>query len=662
MKTRHAPPYFGAAYYPEDWPLSQIDADIALMKKAGMNVMRIGEFAWSRMEPREGYFQFDWLHTVVDKLGKAGIATILGTPTATPPAWLTTRYPEVLLVNENGITHQHGHRRHVCSNSPVYRDLCARIVTRMAREFGRDPNVIGWQIDNEMYPWGRGCCCPVCHRLFQDAMRARYGSIEALNAAWGNGLWSMDYSAFTELPIPRVATGHAPSLNTAWMQFQSDSYVAYSNHQADILHRFTTVPVGTDMMPLMGLSYETIHRKLDIVQYNHYNSTDDLWQAPFWMDLCRPLKPAPFWNTETATCWNGGGSANGYREPGFCRANSWLPFALGGEANLYWLWRAHWAGHELMHSSVVSSCGRPLHIFDEVREIAAGLRKAGAFLNGTRPVNTGLAIHHSSFAWWMFEFQPIVNGFNYRNALINQVWKPIVQAQYRPDLIDAATDLKPYRLVVSSYLPALDEAGLRERILSWIRAGGTWIAGPFTDIRNLDAVKFTHSPYGSLEQWAGVRVRYEIPADPRTFGLRWADGHDAQGSVWFDSYELRGGTALATYTEGPMKGLAAIVERKIGKGRLILLGTQPGPKEYVKLLAYAGGAAKVKPAAEASPNLLVVPRAGKAGRGCVAVETSHQPATLKLARPAVDLLTGRTHKESIAIPPYGVAVLREARA
>jgi beta-galactosidase GanA len=660
MKAPVSPPYFGAAYYPEAWPLTQIDADIALMKKAGMNVMRIGEFAWSTMEPQEGQYQFEWLHAVVDKLGQAGIATILGTPTATPPAWLTSRYPEVLFVSETGAVDQHGARRHVCSNSPVYRDHCTRIVTRMAEEFGHDPNIIGWQIDNEIYPKNlRGCCCPVCHRLFQDAMRAKFGTIEALNAAWCGALWSQAYTSFAELPVPRVSTRHNPSLLTAWMMFQSDSYVAFSNHQADILHRLTRQPVGTDMMPKMGLSYHDIHRKLDVVQYNHYNNMDNLWHTPFWMDLCRPIKEAPFWNTETSTCWNGGTSASGYREPGFCRANSWLPFALGGEANLYWLWRAHRIGQELMHGAVVSSDGRPLHIFDEVRAISAGLRKAGPFLNGTRPVQSGLAVHYSTLAASMFEFQTLAPDFKYADSLIKDIYRPMTEAHFRPDLIDPAADLTPYRLVVSPFLPALDEAGLRPRLHRWIRDGGTWMAGPFTDIRDLDAGKFAHAPYGSLEAWAGVSGRYEIPGNTRPFKFRWHDGREAEGAIWYDSFDLRGGRALATYTEGPMKGLAAVVERRIGKGRIIVLGTQLSPGDYKALLLVLAAAAGVRPAAEASPNLLVVPRAGKAGRGRVAVETANQPATLKLEHPALDLLTGRLHKDAVSIPPYGVVVLKD---
>ncbi|MCX6374960.1 MAG: beta-galactosidase, partial [Armatimonadetes bacterium] len=153
------PPYLGAAYYPEDWPIEQIDDDIALMKAAGTNIMRIAEFAWSRMEPDEGKYDFDWLHLVVEKLGAAGISVIMCTPTCTPPIWLIEKHPETLFVREDGAPVYHGARRHACPNSPVYRDHCARIVTKMAEEFGQDDRIIGWQIDNEVSPIGRGRSC-----------------------------------------------------------------------------------------------------------------------------------------------------------------------------------------------------------------------------------------------------------------------------------------------------------------------------------------------------------------------------------------------------------------------------------------------------------------------------------------------------------------------
>lgn len=261
------PPYLGAAYYPEDWPLEEIDRDIALMKEAGMNVMRVGEFAWSRMEPREGQYDFEWLHLVVDKLGEAGIAVIMCTPTCTPPAWLSEKHPEILVVNDHDIRAQHGARRHACPNSPVYREYCGKIVRRMAEEFGQNEYIIGWQIDNELYPpHSRGCCCPACYEKFKETMKEKFGTIDALNRTWGTDLWSQTYSSFDQLPIPRSYTWHHPSLTTAWMEFQSDSYVEFTEFQSDILHRYTRHPIGTDMMPFGGLNYHKIHRNLDLVQ------------------------------------------------------------------------------------------------------------------------------------------------------------------------------------------------------------------------------------------------------------------------------------------------------------------------------------------------------------------------------------------------------------
>lgn len=653
------PPFLGAAYYPEDWPLEQIDEDIRIMLDAGMNIMRIGEFAWSRMEPEEGRYDFDWLHLVVDKLGAAGISVIMGTPTCTPPAWLTEKYPEILFVRDDFGRAMHGSRRHACPNSPVYRDLCTGIVTKMAEEFGTDERIIGWQIDNEVHPYGgRSCVCPVCVSKFRAKMREKFGTIEALNAAWGTDLWSMTYQSFDQLPIPDRHTWHHPSLLTAWAEFNSDSYAEFVAHQADILHRMTIHPIGTDMMPTPGVDYGDIHHSLDVVQFNHYNSADNLWQAAFWFDFCRPIKEQPFWNTETQTCWNGSVTANGYKEPGFCRANSWLPFALGGEANLYWLWRQHWSGQELLHGAVISSSGRPLHIFGEVQEISRGLRASADFLNSTRPAKTGLGLHYSHRAAWMFEYQPHVNGFNYTQAVLNRVYRPMTQIHLRPDVLLPLADLSGYRVIVSPFLISLDEFGLRERIKAWVEGGGTCVVGPLSDIRTQHATKYTHAPYGSLEEWAGVRSRYEVPGDPREFGVRWADGRESIGSLWYDGLELRGAKALATYTEYPFEGLAAVTEHRVGKGRIIVLGTMPQPEDMQSLLASICAESGVSPAAEASDNLVVVRREGDAGDGLAVVEVENRAGALTLPEPMTDLITGTRYQGTIDVPPYGVLMLR----
>lgn len=653
------PPFYGAAYYPEDWPLEQIDQDIALMRAAGMNCMRVGEFAWSRMEPQEGAYDFGWLHLAVDKLIDAGIAVVMGTPTCTPPAWLTARYPECLVVNHHGTRATHGARVHACPNSPTYRGHVQRIVTRMADEFGRNPGIVGWQIDNELYAYReRGCCCPVCHRGFHDWLRRRFGTVEALNAAWCTDLWSQTYQSFAQVPVPSTAGWHHPALITAWMDFQSDSIVDFAHFQADILHELTDHPIGTDMMPMSVLNYHDMLDKLDMAQINHYRDESNLWQVAFWMDMLRPLTARPFWNTETATSWFGSTAAGDAKPAGFCRANSWLSFALGGEATLYWLWRTHWAGQELMFSGVVSSSGRPLHIDSEVREIAAGLQAAGPFLRETTPTASGLALHYSGRAHNLFLGQPMVQGFQYDDAL-NNIYHPLIQAQLRPDLIDPAVSLEGVKVLLSPFLPTLDEGGLRERLRAWIEAGGIWIAGPLTDVRTVDGAKYLHAPYGSLEDWTGVYSAYQVPLATKTAAVTLPNGATGQGSLWCDGLEARGAEALATYADGPCAGLAAVTRSRIGQGQLILLGTRPDDATLTRIVQEACAAAGVAPAAEASRNLLVVPRAGAGGRGAVVVELENQPATLTLARPAVDLITGTRHAGTLTLAPYTVMVLKD---
>ncbi len=172
-------PFIGVAYYPEDWPESEMDFDIAKMKEIGIGVARIGEFAWKKMEPEEGVFEFGWLHRVVDKLAEAGIRVIMGTPTAVPPKWLTSLDKEMFIEDGNGHRVSHGGRRHACSNNPIYLEHCDRIVTELAREFGDDENIIGWQIDNEIYL--QNCHCRHCENQFRRHLKKKYGTIEELN-------------------------------------------------------------------------------------------------------------------------------------------------------------------------------------------------------------------------------------------------------------------------------------------------------------------------------------------------------------------------------------------------------------------------------------------------------------------------------------------------
>ena len=367
--------YMGSAFYPEIYgkDLPTFEQDVAMMKKGGFNAVRIAEFSWSCMEPHDGVFDFGWLHELVDRLYENGIYTILCTPSVTPPDWMTKKYPETLKMNDDGNRKQHGARRHCCSNSRIYRNYVRRINTRMAQEFAGHPAVIGWQLDNEISPERRGCSCPACMEKFHEHLARKFGTVEELNARWYLKLWSQEYESFEDVPHPHELTWSHPALIAEYIEFQSDTNAEFLHEQAETLRENgVTVPIGTDMMPIYTQNYPKTVAPLDVVQFNHYNSRENLWEAGFWFDYMQSLKPdVPFWVTETCTSANGSTASSGMEYPlGFNRVNSLMPFAFGAAMNNYWLWRAHPGGHELMHGSVLTSQGRPVFNFNECEDVS----------------------------------------------------------------------------------------------------------------------------------------------------------------------------------------------------------------------------------------------------------------------------------------------------
>ena len=225
--------HLGASYYPEQWTEARWPEDIRLMQDAGLTVVRMGEFAWSSLEPSAGDYRFEWLERAIRLLATAGIATVLGTPTAAPPTWLVQQHPDLLAVTQHGQRVQVGNRCHYCVNSPEFHGAVQRIVNAMAQCFGPNADVIGWQFDNE---FNRVCYCDRCQRLFQHFLQDRYGSLEALNERWSTSYWSQTYSAWEQIPIP--IGPHNPGLMLEFKHFITESYRNFQRLQVDNLRPY----------------------------------------------------------------------------------------------------------------------------------------------------------------------------------------------------------------------------------------------------------------------------------------------------------------------------------------------------------------------------------------------------------------------------------------
>lgn len=634
-------PYVGVSYYPEVAG-DEIDRDIRQMKDIGVNMVRMGDFAWCRMETDEGAYDFKWLHRAVDKFSAAGIAVVLCTPTAAPPVWLGQRHPEILRIGAAGQTIGHGGRRQYCPNSPVYQEYTARIAAKLAGEFPNSSPVVAWQIDNEFW---EECFCPRCEAAFHAWLKKRFGTIGALNKAWLTVLWSQEYQSFDQVPLPnpqRVGGQHHPSLRAAYRHFMSDSYVAFCNAQAKVLHEATGRPVTTNAHnPVyQRIDHERLFENLDIVCTDSYADAGELPRYAFEADWMRSMGKR-FWLAETAATHSAGTSVGDGDSlvfaPGALRAKMWLNYALGAEAVSFWLWRAHWAGQELEHGSLVYPWGDECANTGEIRTVAAELATHGEWLRTTRPKPATLAMHYGVPLQWQFEVSPIAAGFNYDSS-VTSFHRLLVESNIPRDVIMQGAAVDKYQVVLSPYLPVIDP-GLMTRMRRFVEQGGTWILGPLSACRTVEATAHRDACYSAdFEQWLGVHVRHrltpgggaKLKADNETIGCR----------LWCDAYELRqpDRRVLAAYLGGPLDGFAAVVECPIGKGRVILLGTQPDDAWLRKLI----GRHVPQAGMEASPGVVVSERVTADGKpaGAIMINTRRDPATYRNAASGTKTLGG----------------------
>ncbi len=640
--------YIGAAYYPEMWDESEIDKDIVRCKDLGINTLRVGEFAWCKMEPKEGQFEFGWLKNIVDKLYANGIYTVMCTPTATPPRWLFNHYPETRKVMNDLVRVDVSSRQHSCKTSEVIREKTRIIVTEMAKVFAGHKGIIGWQIDNEIFPYGDGCFCEQCKAQFRDYLKEKFGSVENLNRSWGLTRWSLCYSDFGEIEPPYPKQWRHPSLRKEWWNFQCRQLKTYVDEQAEILHSYGCKNVGTDMMAHNYLSYYKINENLDTVQFNHYNPAGELPDTAFSYDFLRSVKMRPFWVTETQVGWNGSEYADcGYRPQGNCYVNTFLPIAKGGEMNLYWLFRTHPNGQEMAHGALYTTAGRKYCVSEEVKRACADLEKCETFLTESK-IESKIALHYSSTAENSLCVAPFVKDLDYRGLLLKNYYAAF--RHYNVDVIDTPHALDGYEVLISPFLTTADENGFKERVIEWVQNGGTWIVGPMSDILDGNVSKYTDAPFGFLEELAGVYTKYQKPIDNDVYKARWTNDGECGVSVCFDAYECKEGTeSLAQYVAGDFAPLSVITERKVGKGKVILVGSVIASGDILRLV-------NRKPIAKASDNVILVERSGKEN-GIIVVETENKGGYVILEGEYTDIISGRRLSGRYDVSAYEVLVL-----
>ena len=657
------PPYIGAAFYPEVWDKSEIEKDIKRMKDIGINMVRIAEFAWTYMEPKEGEYNLKWLHEVVEALEKNKIAVTMCTPTATPPEWLTTKYPEVLAVREDGEKYQHGTRRHYCPNSPVYRKFSKKITDLLVKEFSGYKAVIAWQLDNEFGCEFNTCWCETCKTAFQKSLQKRYKTIDNLNDVWGTGIWSQKYSSFDRIPLPtKGATPHHPSLFYRYKEFMSDSFAEFARVQEKIIHKGSKAPVTTNGMDAFHrLDYQELFRTLDFVSSDLYMPAKDLWKYIYEFDWMRPFKDKPYWIMETAATWAGQlVPAKSFINRNSLRTKMWLGYALGGETVSFWHWRAHWSGQEIEWGSVTYSWGEPTLAEKSVRQVKEELLTTGQIITDTTVKKPGSAIHLSYPSMWVFDFGGR-STVKYDNEL-GEFYKVFLDQNIPRDIIYTEGKVDGYKNVFSPYLPIIDDA-LLKKMKEFVLSGGCWIIGPLSGFRTVDNTAHKDSDMGPIEDLFKIHIRHRFPlngegAEP--VHIDWDGVGKAKCENFAVSIELKGnGKVLAKYADGPVAGMNAIVEVPFGKGKVIFLGTLP---EYNKLKIWinaAAGSGKCKLVKTTDEGISITERVdvGEKTVAVIAAEYAGKGGKITLSKSMKNAFTGKKVQKNLQLAPFDVVVL-----
>lgn len=453
----------GVCYYPEHWPEAQWAEDARRMAELGLAWVRIGEFAWGRVEPRPGQFNWGWLDRAIEVLGAHGLKVVLGTPTATPPKWVLDRHPDMLAVDAQGRPRKFGSRRHYCFSHPGYRQESARIVTEFARRYGRNLHVGAWQTDNEY-----GCHDTVlsysdaARTAFRDWLRARFpaqdrngGDIEALNRAWGNVFWSMDYEDFDDIDLPNLTvTEPNPAHVLAFRRFSSDQVVQYNRMQAEIIRQYSDAPLSHNYM---GRVTEFDHYKLgedlDIATWDSYplgfledrvgagvedqrrfaRQGDPDFQA-FHHDLYRAVGRGRWWVMEQQPGPVNWAPYNPAPAPGMVRLWTWEAFAHGAEAVCYFRWRQAPFAQEQMHAGLLRPDSAEAEGFDEARQVAFELADAP----DVQPVTAPVALIFDYDAEWAWAVQPHGKGLSYFGLVLDH-YRALRRAGLSVDIIPPIT-------------------------------------------------------------------------------------------------------------------------------------------------------------------------------------------------------------------------------
>ncbi|NOU64596.1 cellulase family glycosylhydrolase [Paenibacillus sp. LMG 31461] len=672
----------GVCYYPEQWPEGMWADDYRRMREIGFTIVRMGEFAWNFFEPEEGVFAFDLFDRAIDLAHEHGLKVILGTPTATPPAWMTYKYPEILNANFDGVQYQHGMRRHYNYSSPIYREYCAKITEAMAQHYANNPGVVGWQIDNELNCEVNVFYAEADHAAFRKWVQEKYSTLEALNETWGTVFWNQSYSDWEQVHLTRPAPSKSVNPHQALdeKRFISDNTISFARLQADILRELApTQWITTNGMFGHLDSHAMTDELLDFFSFDSYPNFSTIWndadrEHPLMdrgnsnqLTKVRSISPT-FCIMEQQSGPGGWVNTMGQSapKPGQMRLWTYQSVAHGADMVLYFRWRTATFGTEIYWHGINDYHNRPNRRVTEAATISRELGKIGEVIAGSR-FAAEVAILHDYDNEWDGELD-VYHGPLTRESQYS--WGKALQFSHIPyDYLyvqnkTTLDDLARYKVLVYPH-PAIMSEETAELLKQYVAAGGKLLFGARSGYKDQRGhCRMIPFP-GLVAELCGVTVEdfTLIVNEATTPNMRWIDGGDdastparlfndilhpenenVQTLALFDGDYYAGKPALTRnpYGSGEAYYFGAAFSREVADALIRRLGMQPATAGWAKL----------------PPEVEVAIRVKQDRQFAFILNYTDKPVKANLLKELEDLLEGaRIGAGELEIAPYGVKVL-----
>lgn len=669
--------WYGGDYNPDQWPEEVWDDDVRLMKKAGVNLVSVGIFSWAKIETSEGVYDFDWLDRIINKLGEAGIAVDLASATASPPMWLTQAHPEVLWKDYRGDVCQPGARQHWRPTSPVFREYALKLCRAMAEHYKGNPYVVAWHVSNEYGCHNRFDYSEDAERAFRKWCEERYGTIDAVNDAWGTAFWAQRMNDFTEIVPPRfIGDGNFmnPGKLLDFKRFSSDALKAFYVAERDALAEITPdLPLTTNFMVSASgsvLDYDDWGREVDFVSNDHYFIPGEahLDELAFSASLVDGIARKDPWflmeHSTSAVNWR---PVNYRKEPGQLVRDSLAHVAMGADAVCYFQWRQSKAGAEKFHSAMVPHTGEDSAVFRDVCELGADLNTlADNGLLGTKLAKSKVAVVFDYESEWASEHTATPTQKVHHVDEPLQWFRALADHGVTADVVPVSSNWDDYEMVVLPSVYLLSEETTR-RVRDYVVGGGRLVVTYYTGISDeRDHVWLGGYP-GSIRDVVGVRVEEfmpmgdDFPGVPDRLGL-------SNGAVAHDIADVIGSvdgsaTVLETFKDDPwtgMDGAPAIVANTFGEGRSVYVGARLGRDGIAKSLPEILESLGMTETGENDSRVLRVEREGSDGsRFVFSFNRTHEAVQIPLEGKIVVSSFAEVSGENVSIKPNGVIVTKK---